>query len=143
MTLFFSGLLAARIQDYDCAIFFASLDYGISGTRGMNSRLSLSCGTSPVSATDWHSAALTRRKFLIGVCGIGVAALLPIDSAWAAIANGNEAINKAGRLRMLSQRIAKAYCQVGQDILPNKAAARILPASQQLFRDHLVELRKP
>lgn len=100
----------------------------------------LSRWLSRVSFTQPVSAILTRRNFLFGLAGVGVAALLPTDSAWAAIADSNEAINKAGRLRMLSQRIAKAYCQVGQGILPDKAA-RILTASQQLFRDHLAELK--
>lgn len=90
---------------------------------------------------------IARRRFLQIMAGAGMAALLPTGLAHAApaavhaaIADINEAINKAGRLRMLSQRIAKAYCQIGQGIVPEKSA-RILAASQQLFLDHLTELK--
>lgn len=57
----------------------------------------------------------------------------------AAIADIGEAINKAGRMRMLSQRMAKAYCQIGLDILTPRSE-KILDASRQLFESHLAEL---
>jgi len=82
-----------------------------------------------------------RRQFLLGLGGMCVAAMLPAGTAWAAaITDIGDAINKAGRLRMLSQRMAKAYCQIGQGILPERSP-RILAVSQQLFRDHLAELK--
>jgi len=84
-------------------------------------------------------ARIPRRKFILGLICTGVAAWIP-SQAIAAIADINEAINKAGRLRMLSQRIAKAYCQLGQGVLPERSA-KILAQSVQLFREHLQELK--
>jgi hypothetical protein len=52
----------------------------------------------------------------------------------------NEAINKAGRQRMLSQRMAKSYCAAGQGVLP-ETAAETLAASMALFERQLVELK--
>lgn len=51
------------------------------------------------------------------------------------------AINKAGRQRMLSQRIVKAYCQIGLKVRPDKSRA-ILDNSVNLFDAQLVELRQ-
>jgi len=51
------------------------------------------------------------------------------------------AINKAGRQRMLSQRIVKAYCQVGLKVLPGKSST-ILDNSVKLFDEQLVELKQ-
>ena len=52
----------------------------------------------------------------------------------------NEAINKAGRQRMLSQRMAKSYCAAGQGVLP-EMAAETLAASMALFERQLTELK--
>lgn len=83
---------------------------------------------------------ISRRKFL-GGGGILLASLLvPLAPARAAVANLNDAINKAGRLRMLSQRMAKTYCQLGQDILVPQSR-RILEASMKLYQEHLDELK--
>ncbi|HSD60466.1 MAG TPA: type IV pili methyl-accepting chemotaxis transducer N-terminal domain-containing protein [Burkholderiales bacterium] len=49
------------------------------------------------------------------------------------------AINKAGRQRMLSQRIAKAYCQVALGVLP-ETSGKILEESIALFEGQLAEL---
>jgi nitrate/nitrite-specific signal transduction histidine kinase len=66
---------------------------------------------------------------------------VPIQSAQAAaITSLNEAINKAGRMRMLSQRMAKSYCQIGQNILTDKSR-RILELSIKLYQEHLEELK--
>ena len=46
----------------------------------------------------------------------GVLALLTVTSAWAEITTLSSAINKAGRQRMLTQRIVKAYCLVGMSV---------------------------
>jgi len=50
------------------------------------------------------------------------------------------AINKAGRERMLSQRIVKAYCQIGLDVMPEDSR-RQLRDSVSLFERQLEELR--
>lgn len=55
------------------------------------------------------------------------------------IANLNEAINKAGSLRMLSQRMAKAYCQIGQSVWTGNSR-RILRSSIDLYEKRLNEL---
>ncbi|MDE2592760.1 MAG: type IV pili methyl-accepting chemotaxis transducer N-terminal domain-containing protein [Burkholderiales bacterium] len=52
----------------------------------------------------------------------------------------NEAINKAGRQRMLSQRMAKAWLAVGQDVESSKAE-KILFDSMALFDRQFVELK--
>ncbi len=82
-----------------------------------------------------------RRQFLLGMAGVGVAALLPTGVAFAAgITDIGDAINKAGRQRMLSQRMAKAYCQIGLGILPGRSE-KILALSLQRFSDQLAELK--
>ncbi|MEY2632630.1 MAG: hypothetical protein RIR00_1284 [Pseudomonadota bacterium] len=60
--------------------------------------------------------------------------------AWAQITDINVAINKAGRERMLSQRMAKAYLQVGQGIEVERSQ-KILDLSVALFDRQLVELK--
>ena len=52
----------------------------------------------------------------------------------------NDAINKAGRQRMLSQRMAKAWLAIGQGIDTAKAG-RIMSDSMALFDRQLVELK--
>mgnify|MGYP003385592373 CR=1 FL=1 len=51
----------------------------------------------------------------------------------------NDAINKAGRQRMLSQRAAKSYMALGQNVLPD-LSQKVLAASLALFDAQLVEL---
>lgn len=60
--------------------------------------------------------------------------------ALAEINDINSAINKAGRQRMLSQRMAKAYLQVGQGI-DTQRSTKILESSIALFDRQLVELK--
>jgi nitrate/nitrite-specific signal transduction histidine kinase len=50
------------------------------------------------------------------------------------------AINKAGRQRMLSQRTAKAYLMIGQNIQPGRGRA-ILAESRAQFEGELAELK--
>jgi nitrate/nitrite-specific signal transduction histidine kinase len=74
---------------------------------------------------------------------LALAALLLIaawGSADAQILDVNSAINKAGRQRMLSQRIAKAYLQVGRNIDADKSRL-ILDNSVSVFDRQLVELK--
>ncbi len=51
------------------------------------------------------------------------------------------AVNIAGRQRMLSQRIVKAYCEIGLDVLPERADQQ-LKESVNLFQDQLAYLRR-
>jgi len=85
-------------------------------------------------------STITRRQFLGSSVILFATVVAPIQPAQAAIANLNEAINKAGRMRMLSQRMAKAYCQIGQNILTDKSR-RILELSVKLYQEHLDELK--
>jgi nitrate/nitrite-specific signal transduction histidine kinase len=50
------------------------------------------------------------------------------------------AINKAGRQRMLSQRLAKAYLMIGQGIAPDRGR-QILDESTALFEQQLAQLK--
>ena len=86
---------------------------------------------------------LSRRAFLVQ-CGLLVAggiapALVRAESTATVAMTINSAINKAGRQRMLSQRIAKAYCQIGLNVLPAKSK-QILQDSIKLFDAQLIEL---
>lgn len=80
------------------------------------------------------------------VCCLSVTALLAAGVALGADAYAVEtmtvstAINKAGRQRMLSQRLAKAYLMLGQGILPERANG-ILKDSLSLFDAQLAELK--
>ena len=62
------------------------------------------------------------------------------EDSRAQISDFNSAINKAGRQRMLSQRMAKAYLQIGQDIDAERSK-KILDGSISLFDRQLVELK--
>ncbi|MCX7258436.1 MAG: type IV pili methyl-accepting chemotaxis transducer N-terminal domain-containing protein [Polaromonas sp.] len=71
---------------------------------------------------------------LLGAGGFGTA-------AWAAQSPLalSTAINRAGRLRALSQRITKAYTQVTLDVLPERSL-EVMALGQNLVRTSLVEL---
>lgn len=60
--------------------------------------------------------------------------------ARAQVTDLNDAINKAGRQRMLSQRMAKAYFCLGQQVQVS-AATKVLDQSMALFDRQLVELK--
>ncbi len=60
--------------------------------------------------------------------------------AYSAELTMGEAINKAGRQRMLSQRIVKAYAMMGQDVGYRKAKKQ-LRESAALFESQLAELK--
>ncbi|MEN9479813.1 MAG: hypothetical protein RLZZ298_1208 [Pseudomonadota bacterium] len=60
--------------------------------------------------------------------------------ALAQINDVNSAINKAGRQRMLSQRMAKVYFQIGQQIEVDRSK-KLLDSSVALFDRQLVELK--
>ncbi|MGB7501082.1 MAG: type IV pili methyl-accepting chemotaxis transducer N-terminal domain-containing protein [Azonexus sp.] len=65
---------------------------------------------------------------------------IPGGDALAQITDLNSAINKAGRQRMLSQRMAKAYFQIGQQVEVERSK-KILDTSVSLFDRQLVELK--
>jgi nitrate/nitrite-specific signal transduction histidine kinase len=65
---------------------------------------------------------------------------VPGSEALAQITDLNSAINKAGRQRMLSQRMAKAYFQIGQQVEVDRSK-KVLDASVALFDRQLVELK--
>ena len=76
---------------------------------------------------------LQRRVF----CSFALAAVVPVH---AQVAGLGDAINKAGRQRMLSQRMAKAWFGMGQGIQA-ESARRVLDQSMALFDRQQVELK--
>jgi hypothetical protein len=79
---------------------------------------------------------MKRRDALL----LAGAAVLPPTVARAQVLDLNDAINKAGRQRMLSQRMAKAYAALGQGVVPD-LAGEVLAVSMALFDRQLVELK--
>lgn len=77
------------------------------------------------------------RRFSRALC---FALLCLSAGAEAQITDLNAAINKAGRERMLSQRMAKAYFQLGQQV-DTERSRRILDQSVAVFDRQLVELK--
>ncbi|HLO94710.1 MAG TPA: type IV pili methyl-accepting chemotaxis transducer N-terminal domain-containing protein [Burkholderiaceae bacterium] len=73
-------------------------------------------------------------------CLLWLPALWLGSQARAEVRDLPDAINKAGRLRMLSQRCAKAYMALGQKVRADQAE-KVLADSMALFDRHLVELR--
>lgn len=61
--------------------------------------------------------------------------------SFAAVDNVSQAINESGRLRMLSQRIAKSYILLGLDIQPEKTQQQFT-SSKTKFESNLLELKK-
>jgi len=87
---------------------------------------------------------LSRRHFGAGaLAAAGVAAFAPL--AWAAPAGEpltlSSAINKAGRQRMLTQRLGKAWAMRALDVEP-ELAAKIRRLSEALFISQLGELQR-
>jgi hypothetical protein len=82
------------------------------------------------------------RRLWPGLARIAViiACTVCAGGAWAQISDINSAINKAGRQRMLSQRMAKAYFQLGQSVDVERSQ-RVLDGSISLFDRQLVELK--
>ncbi len=75
--------------------------------------------------------------YLILCCLVGLASA---GTAFAEVLTLHSAINKAGRQRMLSQRMAKAYCQAGLGVEVERSR-RILDESVALFDRQLSELK--
>jgi nitrate/nitrite-specific signal transduction histidine kinase len=88
---------------------------------------------------------MKRRDFYAAAAGVpfalvGVVGAAGVSNAHAQITDQNGAINKAGRLRMLSQRMAKSYFALGQAVVPDQAQ-RVLAASMALFERQFSELK--
>ncbi|WP_295756346.1 type IV pili methyl-accepting chemotaxis transducer N-terminal domain-containing protein [Undibacterium sp.] len=82
---------------------------------------------------------MKRRNFL--AVGLLLASnFSAISSAQAQVSSMAEAINKSGRQRMLSQRMAKAYLQIGMEVDLEKSK-KILDLSLSNFDRQAVELR--
>jgi hypothetical protein len=79
-----------------------------------------------------------RRRFVATM--VASPLLLGRMRAWAQVADLNDAINKAGRQRMLSQRMAKAWLSIGLGIEAGRAQ-RVLGDSMALFDRQFVELK--
>ena len=88
------------------------------------------------SRRQWLSKA---GQALAGSACVGLGPWL-LPEASAQVASLNEAINKAGRQRMLSQRMAKAWLALGQGVNARRAE-RIMADSMALFDRQFVELK--
>ena len=81
---------------------------------------------------------MNRRHFLLaGVAASG--SFSGFSRADSSIVHINDAINKSGRQRMLSQRLAKSYLQIGQEV-DLARSSKIFNASLALFERQLGEL---
>jgi nitrate/nitrite-specific signal transduction histidine kinase len=85
---------------------------------------------------------MKRRDFFAAAAGVPFALMgwAGLPNAQAQVTDLNDAINKAGRLRMLSQRMAKSYYALGQAVVPEQAQ-RVLAASMALFERQFSELK--
>jgi hypothetical protein len=79
-----------------------------------------------------------RRAFIVTGA---VSAVLPFAIASSQSAAQSQIVDRSGSLRMLSQRMTKAYCQLGMGILPNEAET-ILARSLTRFNGAMVALRE-
>lgn len=81
-----------------------------------------------------------RRRKVLSYASVGPALVLLPSLAIPQVSSINDAINKAGRQRMLSQRAAKSYMALGQKVLGD-VPGKVLSASVVLFERQLVELK--
>lgn len=82
---------------------------------------------------------MQRRDFLIlTLGGLSLPRLWAAEPSRPSLGLG-AAINKAGRQRMLSQRMAKAYAMQSANLMPDKAISQ-LDQSRRLFENQLAEL---
>ncbi len=78
------------------------------------------------------------QRRLLASATLALAYALPLPAA--TIDSMGEAINQAGRQRMLTQRIVKSYCQMGQDIR-YLVASEDLDKAVALFEEQLSNLK--
>lgn len=96
-----------------------------------------------MSSTSAHRYAFDpQRRFALKACASGV--LLGAAGFSAPVRAQpplalSTAINRAGRLRALSQRIAKAYAQLVLELLPDRSS-EVLAAAQGVVKTSLTEL---
>ena len=81
-----------------------------------------------------------KRRTFASLSIVSAAACMLPGTAMSQVIDINDAINKAGRQRMLSQRAAKSYMAMGQKIQGDHAD-KILTASMALFDRQLAELK--
>jgi hypothetical protein len=81
------------------------------------------------------SLEMRRRELICAGLALSI-----VPTARAQVIDVNDAINKAGRQRMLSQRLGKAWLALGQEIEPY-FARQVLDTSLALFDRQLVELK--
>jgi len=82
---------------------------------------------------------ITNRSFLIAAIAL-LALVVPLTSAAEKLTLA-EGINKAGRQRMLTQRMVKTYCQMGMELRYRKSEKQ-LNAAIDLFDAQLEELQQ-
>ncbi len=87
------------------------------------------------ATSEMHRFAKTALTWITAL----IACLLSLQSQAAEMTMG-EAINKAGRQRMLTQRIVKSYAQMGQDVR-YRVAEKSLRDSIVLFESQLQQLK--
>jgi Type IV pili methyl-accepting chemotaxis transducer N-term len=81
-----------------------------------------------------------QRRAFISAIGFAPAGVMWSSPSRAQVLNLNDAINKAGRQRMLSQRMAKSYFALALDVEP-VWSTRVMDVSIALFDRQLVELK--
>lgn len=83
---------------------------------------------------------MRRRALLVTGASAGAMAVGLSGPANSQVTDLNDAINKAGRQRMLSQRLAKSWMALGLGVLP-ELAGRAMASSLALFDRQLLELK--
>ena len=93
-------------------------------------------------AQSKFNAETPLKRYVCSFCLIACSflALALAGTASAETLTINAAINKAGRQRMLSQRMAKAYCQAGLGVEVERSK-KVLEQSVALFDKQLMELK--
>ena len=94
--------------------------------------------TYPISEVEKASMHRSRARLVAHLLALVLFCGAPVVHAQ--IADMEDGINKAGRQRMLSQRIAKAYLQIGQKA-DEARSRKVFDASIALFDRQLVELK--